>query len=181
MRRLTTAVTAIIAVSVILCGAAAAGPKEDQHTCAAESGDVAITACTRAIQSGAFTGKDLAILYVNRGAEWQNKNEYDKELDDLSEAIKHDSTVAAIYKNRATIYRVRGEVDRAITDYDTAIRLDPTYTSAYTSRGIAYEDKKEVERAKVDFRKALSLPAKYNDGQWAHDTARQHLAALGEK
>jgi tetratricopeptide (TPR) repeat protein len=179
MRQLMTAVTAAIAVSAILCGGAAAGPKEDEHTCAKESGDVAIAACTRAIQSGAFTGRNLAILYINRGAEWQNKNENDKELDDLSEAIKHDATIAPIYKNRAYIFRTRGEFDRAIGDYDTAIKLDPMYTAAYTSRGLTYEAKKDVERARADFRKALSIPPKYNDGQWAHDTARQRLAALG--
>ena len=65
--------------------------------------------------------------------------------------------------------------------FDTAIRLDPMYTSAYTNRGLAYEDKKDVERAKADFRKALALPPKYTDGQWAHDTARERLSALGEK
>jgi Tfp pilus assembly protein PilF len=128
---------------------------------------------------GRVHGQETRHSLVNRGAEWQNKKEYDKELDDLSEAIKHDATVAAIYKNRANIFQSRGEIDRAIADLNAAIKLDPMYTGAYTSRGIAYEAKNDVKRAKADFRKALSIPPKYSDGQWAHDTARQRLATLG--
>ena len=35
-----------------------------------------------------------------------------------------------------------------------------------------------TEKAKADYRKALALAQKYDDGQWAHETARGRLEAL---
>jgi tetratricopeptide (TPR) repeat protein len=175
MRRLI----AIVAVAVF-CSLAGAAAADDMHSCFADSGDVAIAACSRAINSRRYKKTDLARLYVNRGAEWDTKKEYDKELADLSEAVKYDSSVAAIYKNRAKVYRIRGEIERAITDYTTAIRLDPKYTAAFTNRGLAYEDQKDVASAKTDYHAALAMPPKYNDGAWAHQTARERLDALGD-
>ncbi len=89
--------------------------------------------------------------------------------------------LASIYDNRAIELRQRGEYDRAIADYSEAIRIDGALTGAYTGRGLAYEGKADVEKAKADYRKALTLTQKYADAQWAQDTARQRLAALGEK
>ena len=42
---------------------------DDAKICAYQSGDVAIAACTRAIKSGKYRGYELAIKYLNRGAE----------------------------------------------------------------------------------------------------------------
>jgi tetratricopeptide (TPR) repeat protein len=91
----------------------------------------------------------------------------------------HD--LAAIYQNRAIELRERGEFDEAIADYSEAIRIDGELSGAYTGRGLAYEGKIEVEKAKADYRKALAVAPKYDDAQWAQDTARQRLAALGEQ
>jgi tetratricopeptide (TPR) repeat protein len=165
-----------------LCGGVGVAAADDWKTCYAESGDVAIAACTRAIQSGKYKSKDLATLYVNRGAEWDNKKEYDKELADLSDAIRYDAKQPAIYKNRATVFRFRGETERALADYTTAIGLDPLYTAAYVNRGLLYEeDKNDRERAKADYRAALAVPPKFSDGAWAHTTARAHLDKLEGK
>ena len=90
----------------------------------------------------------------------------------------HD--LATIYDNRAIELRERGEYDKAITDYTEAIRIDGELTGAYTGRGLAYEGKAEVDKARADYRTALTLAPKYDDAQWAQDTARQRLAALGE-
>jgi tetratricopeptide (TPR) repeat protein len=89
--------------------------------------------------------------------------------------------LATIYDNRAIELRQRGDYDRAIADYSEALRINGALTGAYTGRGLAYEGKAEVERAKADYRKALTLAPTYDDGQWAQNTARQRLAALGEK
>ena len=91
------------------------------------------------------------------------------------------TVLATIYENRAIELRERGEYDKAITDYSEAIRIDGALSGAYTGRGLAYEGKAEVDKAKADYRKALTLEAKYDDAQWAQDTARQRLAALGER
>ena len=89
--------------------------------------------------------------------------------------------LATIYDNRAIELRQRGEFDKAIADYSEALRIDGDLVGAYAGRGLAYEGKADVEKAKADYRKALALARKYQDAQWAQDTARQRLAALGEK
>jgi tetratricopeptide (TPR) repeat protein len=89
--------------------------------------------------------------------------------------------LATIYDNRAIELRQRGDYDKAIVDYSEAIRIDGELTGAYTGRGLAHEGKAEVDKAKADYRKALTVGPKYDDGQWAQATARQRLAALGEK
>jgi tetratricopeptide (TPR) repeat protein len=162
----------------VLAGAAAA---DDMDICNKESGDVAIAACNRAIKSGKYKGKSLAIVYINRGAEWKAKKENDKALADYTRAIKLDSSIPAIYNNRANIFRERGELDRAISDYSTAIRLDPVYTAAFTNRGLAYEQKNMFDKAREDYNSALAVPPKHNDGKWAQDTARDHLERLKGK
>jgi hypothetical protein len=35
------------------------------------------------------------------------------------------------------------------------------------------------DKAIEDFRAALTVPAKYSNGAWAHNTARERLRALG--
>jgi tetratricopeptide (TPR) repeat protein len=87
--------------------------------------------------------------------------------------------LATIYGNRAIELRERGDFDKAIADYSEALRINRDLTGAYTGRGLAYEGKAEVERAKADYRRALTLRPDYQDSRWAHDTARQRLAALG--
>jgi tetratricopeptide (TPR) repeat protein len=89
--------------------------------------------------------------------------------------------LATLYDNRAIELRERGEYDKAIADYSEAIRIDGELSGAYTGRGLAYEGKAEVDKARADYRKALTLAPKYDDAQWAQDTARQRLTALGEQ
>lgn len=171
---------AIVSV-IVTTFAGAAIAASDQDICQKESGDVAIAACNRAINSHKLKGKSLAIVYINRGAEWKAKKLDDKALADYSMAVKLDPTVPATYNNRANIYRDRGELDRAIADYSTAIRLDPLYTAAFTNRGLAYEEKADFEKARADFQAALSVPPKHNDGEWAQKKAREKLEALKDK
>jgi tetratricopeptide (TPR) repeat protein len=171
----------MLACAMIGALAGTALAADDRDICQRESGDVAIAACNRAINSGKFNGKSLALVYIWRGAEWRGKKEDDKALADYNVAIKLEPTVPAIFNNRADIFRDRGDLDRAIADYSTAIRLDPLYTAAFTNRGLAYVEKKDFEKARTDFQAALSVPPKHNDGEWAQKTAREQLEELKGK
>src|SRR5216684_3361811 len=86
-----------------------------------------------------------------------------------------------IYLNRGQTYYDRSDYDRAAADFARAIRLDPNYTAAYTGRGLIYERKGNIEQARRDYNAALAVPQKYDDGKWAHDTARRHLDELASK
>src|SRR5262249_54515750 len=112
--------------------------------CFSQEGEAAISACTRAIQSGRFSGPALA----------------------------------GIYDNRAIELRQQGDFDRAIADYTAAIHIDAAHAGAYAGRGLAYEGKSDPEKARADYHKALALAQTYDDGPWAHETARGRLQAL---
>jgi tetratricopeptide (TPR) repeat protein len=146
MKRVALSLAALISVGALAAAAfALVRPDDSGERCFTQEGEVAIAACTRAIQSGRFSGTELA----------------------------------SIYDNRAIELRQQGDFDRAIADYTAAIRIDGEHTGAYTGRGLAYEGKAESEKAKADYRKALALAQKFDDGQWAHDTARGRLQAMG--
>jgi tetratricopeptide (TPR) repeat protein len=144
MTRYVPAMAGLFLATAFMAAPALADDNSD--VCFKETGEVAIAACTRAIQSRHFNG----------------------------------ATLATIFNNRAIEYRQLGEYDRAIADYSQAIRLDAEFTGAYAGRGLAYEGKGEIAKAKAEYQKALAAPQKYNDGAWAHETARERLAALAE-
>ena len=136
--------------------------------------DKAIADYNRAIE----LKPDYAFAYNNRGNAWDDKGEYDKAIADFTKAIELKPDYAFAYNNRGNAWKHKGEYDRAITDYNKAIELDPGYTAAYVNRALAYESLKKFDLARADYEKALSIPAKYDNGEWAHKTAREHLALL---
>src|SRR5262249_28559705 len=146
MKRAALSAATLVTAGAVAGAAFGAMRRDDSgEPCLTQAGEAAIEACTRAIQSGRFSGAELA----------------------------------SIYDNRAIELRQQGDFDRAIADYTAAIRIDAELTGAYTGRGLAYEGKAEAEKAKADYLKALTLAQKYEDGVWAHETARGRLEALG--
>ncbi|RXT41887.1 tetratricopeptide repeat protein [Bradyrhizobium betae] len=130
---------------------------DDSDICAKRSGDRAIAACTRDINSGRWHGRDLAISYNNRGAAYYQEGDPDRAIADYSEAIRLDPQYAPAYNNRGITYRQKGDLDRDIADQNEAIRLNPKFASAYTNRGAAYNAKGASDRAIEDYTEAIRL------------------------
>jgi len=130
---------------------------DDWETCAKGKGDESIAACSRAIKSGTYTGRVLALAYSNRGVEWKAKGDLKQAVADYDEAIKADPQQGAAYNNRGIAYAALGSYDRAITDYDEAIKLNPQYASALNNRGLAYFNKGQQQRAIADYDAAIKL------------------------
>jgi tetratricopeptide (TPR) repeat protein len=151
------AFTLVVAFGGWSRGAAA----DDLLTCANESGDVAIAACSRAIASGRYKDRDLAALYGNRGVEYGDKGDLDRALEDFDRAIKVDAKYARAYYNRGTVWSAKRDPDRAIADFGQAIKLDPNYVTAYNSRGSAWSNKGDRDRAIADFDQAIKLDPKF--------------------
>jgi hypothetical protein len=70
-RRFLHLIGALLTSGVIAAPAIA----DDWNACAKESGDAALAACTRAIRSGTYTGRVLALAYSNRGVEWKARGD----------------------------------------------------------------------------------------------------------
>src|ERR1044072_251598 len=93
-----------IASAFLAIAAAAPALADDWETCAKSSGDEAISACTRAIKSGTYNGKTLALAYSNRGVEWRAKGELTRAIADYDEAIKADPQPGAAHNKRGNAY-----------------------------------------------------------------------------
>jgi tetratricopeptide (TPR) repeat protein len=118
--------------------------------------------------------------YENRGHALTNLGRYDRAVADFTQAIRLHPRFAQAYVGRGLAFAEQRELDRAIADYDAAIRLDPGLAAAYTNRGLALERKGDRTAARADFQAALAAPAPpQHEGhaKWAHDTARDRLAA----
>jgi len=157
---------------------AAAG---DYETCAKASGDQAIAACTRAIDSGRYSGRQLVVLFTNRCVEL-NDTQSDKAIADCSQAIRLDPNGAAAFSGRAGAYRAKGQYDRAIEDMNQAIRLSPNDADMFNNRGLAHHENGQYDRAIEDLNQAIRLnpnlaAAFYNRGN-THQHEDQHERAI---
>jgi len=117
--------------------------------------DIRIAACTRNIQSGRFTGRNLAVAFTNRGLAYKRKGQWDRAIADYSEAIRLKSDDAQVFNNRGNAYFHKGQLDRAIKDYDDAIRLQPDLAEAFSNRGNVYRKKGRFDRAIKDYDEAI--------------------------
>lgn len=152
MRRLTVVLLTIGFLSAATRFASA----NDYDICHKSEGDSAIAACTRAILSGRYSGEHLGYLLGNRGAEYLQKEDYDRALADLNHAIRlHPGAIN--FRNRGRVYHWKKDYDRALADYNQAVRLNPRYANALHDRGRLYYNKHEFDRAIADFNEAIRL------------------------
>jgi len=167
----------------------------DQAKCLNEdhafSTDIAISACTRQIQSGKETPVNLAIAYYNRGNAYIYTEKLDLAIADFDKAIeldpKYEAAAAAAsnaYSKRANAYDFKDEYDKAIADYGKLIELHPKDAEAYVGRGADYTRTGKYDLAIADFDKAIELDPKngtayYNRG-FAYNRKGDHDRAVAD-
>jgi hypothetical protein len=61
---------------------------DDGETCVSSSGDVAISACTRALASRQYTTQNVAALYTSRGIAYLAKGQHDRAIQDFGQVIR---------------------------------------------------------------------------------------------
>jgi predicted Zn-dependent protease len=115
----------------------------------------------------------------NHGHANRSLKRYDAALQDFDELIRRQPDFIHAYYNRGLVYRDMDRNEESVRDFAATLERDKGYTAAYTSRGMAYERMGVRDKAIEDFRTALATPQKYNNGVWAHITARERLKALG--
>ena len=146
-------------IGIAAIGFVNAAAADDGEVCVRGSGSTAIEACTRALNSGRFDRRNLAIIYSNRGNQRERMGEFDKAIADHNEATRTDPTYAAGFMHRGNAYARHGEFDRAIADHSEAIRLGPNDADAFYNRGYTYSTKGDHERAVADYTKGIELAA----------------------
>jgi tetratricopeptide (TPR) repeat protein len=122
--------------------------------------DAAVGGCTAMIQSGKYSGRNLAIAFNNRCSAYYRKKDYDTAIKDCDQAIRLDPKYALAFYNRGLIYYSKDDYDRAIGDSAESIRLNPSYANAYDTRGNAYSDQGNHDRALRDYNDSIRLNPK---------------------
>jgi len=116
-----------------------------------------------------FSGKIAANpkdsqAYQARGRIWIEKEEWERALADLDEAIRLAPADASNHHLRALVHLQRQELDTAIAGFSESIRLDPGLAAAYRDRGLAWDAKRfYFEKALADLSEAIRLePENYS-------------------
>lgn len=98
-----------------------------------------------------------AILYTNRGNDYEFIGDYNQALVNYTKALKINPNIEGVYCNRGLVYAAMGNLPQAIADYDKAIEINPNDEDAYNNRGLAYKNKEDFIHAISDFNKALEI------------------------
>ena len=150
-----------VAIGFLLSASAGAVSPQQLDWCKnmsdAYSPDLRIQGCTAAIQSGQWSGKNLAWAFIDRCFGYFVKRDYDNAVADCNQAIELDPSNAYPYELRGTAYRGKGDYNSAITDFNKAIILDPKNAYPYELRGAAYLNNGDYNSAITDFNKAIIL------------------------
>jgi len=155
---LTAGATGAIAIGPVV--PAFALTQQDVDRCSGKGGvtpDQQISACTAVIQSGVYSGVDLAVAFNNRGTVYQDKRDDDHSIADYDQAIRLNPKYALAFYNRAWSYYRKKSYARAIADYDKVIALDPKDAGAYLNRGNVYSAKGDLDRAISDYGEAIRI------------------------
>ena len=91
-----------------------------------------------------------------------NKSDYDKAIEDFSQALRffdsHDTAhLTTGYYNRSMAWEKKGDYDKAIADMTEVIRLNPKLADAYDRRAELLDLKHEPAKAAGDYVQALRL------------------------
>jgi tetratricopeptide (TPR) repeat protein len=153
-----------ILVGLMFAGASAfAQTPQERAWCEGEDAvtvDQRLDGCSAVIKAARDKGDKLAEAFNNRAIGYRLKGEYDRAIQDYSQALKLNAKFAAAYNNRGVAYDRKGEYDRAIADYEQAIKLKPS-AEAYFNRGNAHLGKSHYDHAIDDYNQAIKLKADF--------------------
>ena len=170
--------TVIVFCMLLAAGAAHAAQNDDFAICASDTAapDELIAACNRAINSGRQRGRNLALVYYNRGVAYGQKGDLDRAIADYGEAIRVDKTYPSAYTNLCNTWNDKGDVERAMPYCDDAIRLNPKDVHSFNNRCRAYLSKEDFDQR--DGRLQRGDPRR-RQVRPRLEQPRQHLAAQG--
>jgi tetratricopeptide (TPR) repeat protein len=80
-------------------------------------------------------GKDLKPYhFLNRGLVWQDKKEWNRVVEDFTQALALDPKFVNAYIRRGMVQQELKNADAAIADYNKVLEIDPGNTSIYLTQ-----------------------------------------------
>jgi Flp pilus assembly protein TadD len=98
-----------------------------------------------------------AILYTNRGNDYEFKGNLNKALANYAQALGIDPDLAGVHCDRGLVFADAGNFNRAIMEYNKALEINPNDIDAYNDRGLAYKNQRNFIQAIADYNKALEI------------------------
>ena len=102
-------------------------------------------------------GKPNTYAYNNRGAAYNELQQFDKAIIDFDKAIEMNPHDASSFNNRGFAFSQIDKNEQALKDFDKALEFDPFYYEVYINRGNVLKSKGEIGSALEDYKKSLSL------------------------
>jgi len=99
--------------------------------------------------------------HILRGANYARNGQYDRAIDEYTQALRLNANDALALYNRGDAYNSKGEYERAIQDFTQAIALRPDFALAFNGRGIAHDGNGDPDRAIQDYDQAIRLKPDY--------------------
>lgn len=164
--------SALLAVTTALAPVwAQSSSRKDQGWpgCANGDPDIVIASCTTLAESNGEPHGRRTLAFNNRGIAYFAKGDFDRAIEDYSQAIKLSPQFNAAFNNRGNAYVAKHDYDHAIQDFNEAIRIKPGYVTGVTvpepfdyanvfaNRGRAYFHKNDYVHAIQDFDEAIRL------------------------
>jgi lipoprotein NlpI len=87
--------------------------------------DLVLQYCSRAIQSGQLSEPNLAIAFFSRGNAYSNKEEYDRAIQDLDQAIRLNPNYASAFYTQGPARFNQGRFEAAVLDFARVVELTP--------------------------------------------------------
>ncbi len=131
---------------------------DDQTVCNAhaksDTTEVGLAACSRAIESNAFRGNDLKVLYYNRARRWGETRDAERAFRDYREALRLDPNNIDILDRTFISSLVAGEIDEGASLAASVIRSDRTHRVARLVLGVQALKQKQYQVARQHFAQA---------------------------
>lgn len=139
---------------------------------------ITVEGCTEAINSGQWSGADIAWAYYNRASARGRLGQVQQSVADFDEAISRNPGFGPAYLGRASaVYRLGG-YQQALVDFSEAIERDPSLFAAYFGRGNTYYRLREYQKALDDFDEAIKLNRNFGEAYANRGAARCRLGIV---
>jgi lipoprotein NlpI len=149
----------------VLCATALASPGGGQADILDECLDTwepetIFQVCTAVIESGRWSGRELADAYFRRGLGHYGIHDYAPALTDFTRAFQLAPENAEILYFRGIVHRLARQHAASIADLTELISRKPDHIGAYNNRALAYAEIGNHDRALSDYDRALRLNPK---------------------
>lgn len=162
----TTLAAGALALACAHTAFAASDLANDVRACASSDPDVAIAACTRAMESGELSKETLAEDLFRRSNAYTVRGDRTRALEDYRAAIRVTPQAKDVYNNRGLAWLERGDLDRAKADFDAMVVYYPHEHRGFHNRAIVFERQGDIDHAIEDTMEAIRLGPPTNSLSW---------------